>query len=121
MKPVPDHIDEYYSNGHCMYLALALNQYYQLSIRVQVETIGGETCIAHAYNVDPASGKEVDILGVQEQVDQFSTTVQCVTADQLLALIGMDGSVESIKTVMRQIDEAYQVVQQYPGIVSGLS
>jgi hypothetical protein len=90
-------IDEY-SCGKCMWLALALNQKYGWDIRAQIhhDAMNGDY-VAHAYNILP-NGKEVDVLGVQDQVDIFSTDeTRDMTADEMFDFLGVDPDSTEVK------------------------
>jgi len=109
----PDDIVSLYSNGRCMWLALALHERYGWQIRAQIEhdlpEHGGDY-VAHAYCVLP-DGREADILGIQDSVDVFSTDeVRDFTPEGLLAFIKADPS--STKA-MQEMADAHAVVDRY--------
>lgn len=90
-------IDDY-SCGKCMWLALALNQKYGWDIRAQIhhDDEHGDY-VAHAYNVLP-NGKEVDVLGVQDQVDIFSSDeTRDMTADEMYDFLGVEPNAPEVK------------------------
>ncbi len=67
---LPDEISEKYSSGGCVWLALALHDLYGWQIVAQIER-DPSAWVAHAFVRRP-DGCEVDVLGVQGQVDIFS-------------------------------------------------
>lgn len=66
---VPEETENRYSNGQCMWLALAMAKRFGWIIKAQMYA-DEPTHIAHAYCVAP-NGQEIDILGPQEKVDIF--------------------------------------------------
>lgn len=86
---IPQDIVEEYSNGKCMWLALAMNRRYGWPIYSQMERdLQHGDYIAHAYCVMP-NGKEIDILGPQDRVDLFAHDVEPMTPEQLYSFIHM--------------------------------
>lgn len=80
---VPEEVEGRYSNGQCTYLAYAMNERYGWPIKAQINTDDpNEEWIGHAYCVMP-DGREIDILGPQDQVDVYETTVRELTPQQL--------------------------------------
>lgn len=59
----PDHIDEKYAYGSCMYLAAALNRVIGWPIRVVMSDDTDRAFIAHAWVVNDASGMMFDVNG----------------------------------------------------------
>jgi hypothetical protein len=66
---VPKETESRYSNGQCTWLALAMAERFGWKIRAEMMTAMPDH-IAHAYCVMP-NGKEIDILGPQDEVDSF--------------------------------------------------
>jgi len=118
----PDEIVARYSNGRCMWLALALHERYGWQIRAQIEhdlpEHGGDY-VAHAYCVLP-DGREADVLGIQDSVDLFSTDeVRDFTPEGLLAFIKADPA--SAKAIQEMAD-AHAVIDRYladPVVIRG--
>lgn len=67
---VPEETENRYSNGQCTWLALAMAERFGWKIKAEMMT-DEPTHIAHAYCMMP-DGREIDILGPQEKVDQFA-------------------------------------------------
>jgi hypothetical protein len=80
---VPSEAVNRYSYGDCPFLAYAMNERYGWQIRAQINTDDPtDEWIGHAYCVMP-DGREIDILGPQEKVDHFESTVRDLTPQQL--------------------------------------
>lgn len=80
---VPAAVEQRYSCGECIYLAFAMNERFGWPIKAQINTDDpSDEWIGHAYCVLP-DGREIDILGPQDKVDHFESTVRDITAEEL--------------------------------------
>lgn len=80
---VPQEVESRYSNAECTYLAFAMNERFGWPIRAQINTDDpNDEWIGHAYCVMP-DGREIDILGPQERVDHYESTVRDLTPKEL--------------------------------------
>ena len=111
-KDIPEALLERYSSGQCVVLALVINRLFGLPLKAQVETIGGEAVIAHAYNTLPKTNQEVDIYGIQEQVDVFSDEMICQFRDDEAFLAFID-SYDNGEIDSQEYTQAEIVVQKY--------
>lgn len=72
---IPDAVEEKYSHGDCVWLALAMNKHFGWPIMAQMERRDGREYVAHAYCIMP-DGREIDILGPQTKVDIWTSDYQ---------------------------------------------
>ncbi len=105
---IPEEVSTEYSYGKCMWLALALHERYGWPIWCQFDVLpDGEEYIAHAYVVMP-DGREVDILGPQNEVDLFSSgPPRQVSPDYIRSLADSDAE------LMTAMSEANEVMRKY--------
>lgn len=116
---VPAEIINKYTCGWCMWLALALHDRYGWDLYAQVDRLAGSEHIAHAFVKRP-DGKEIDILGVQDRVDIYSSNERQVTRDEFIRLIGGKHSDTIEEECAPDKEEADMVIDAWliPGIFS---
>lgn len=105
---IPDAIEEKYSHGDCMWMALALNNRFGWPIAAQMERdpVHGDY-VAHAYCIMP-DGRECDILGPQTKVDIWTSDYQMWTPQALLSTMTKDKA-----EIRRKMAEAHADMVRY--------
>lgn len=107
-QEIPEAVSTEYSYGKCMWLALALHEQYGWPIWGQFDVLpDGQEYIAHAYVVMP-DGREVDILGPQNEVDLFSAgSPRQICSESIRALA------DSESELTAALREANEVMRKY--------
>nr|MDT0253159.1 hypothetical protein [Endozoicomonas sp.] len=97
---------------------MALHRLYGYTISAQIEPSGdtGEEWISHAYAVTP-NGKEVDIYGYQDKIDEFSGTYilreNMSEQDIVDVCLGVNFTLEGFEL---DVQEAIKVINSLPKI-----